>query len=187
MTISYSDLRRGTVIEIEDEPWQVLEWKHTKMQQRAPVLSLKLRHLRTGRTMDKNVPGNVKLTLAEVDTKEAQYLYSDGDMYYFMDMETFDQHPMTIDVLGNALQYIKELDIVQLVFYNDEPITLELPTFVTLQVTDTPPSTKGNTAQGSNKPATLETGLLVQVPFFVNVGDTVRVDTRTGSYLERVS
>ena len=187
MTISYSDLRRGTVIQLEDEPWQVLEWKHTKMQQRAPVLSLKLKHLRTGRTMDKNVPGNQKLTLAEVDTREAQYLYDDGEMYYFMDMRTFDQHPMTQDLLGNVLQYLKEQDVVELVFYNGEPIGLELSTFVELKVADTPPSMKGNTAQGGTKPATLETGLQVMVPFFVNIGETVKVDTRTGAYLERVT
>lgn len=187
MTISYSDLRRGTVIELEDEPWQVLDWKHTKMQQRAPVLTLKLRALRTGRTMERNVPGNQKLTLAEVDTREAQYLYSDGDIYYFMDTRTFDQHPLSTDRLGDALLYIKEQDQVELVLYKGDPISVELPTFVELRVEDTPPAAKGNTAQGSTKPAKLETGLDVQVPFFVNVGDAVKIDTRSGEYLERVS
>jgi elongation factor P len=187
MTISYSELRRGTVIVLDDEPWQVTDWKHTKMQQRAPVLTLKLRNLRNGRTLERNVPGNQKLTLAEVDTRETQYLYSDGDHYHFMDMQTFDQYPLTADLVGSALQYLKEQDLVQMVFYRDAPISLELPTFVELQVTETPPSLKGNTAQGSTKPATLETGLTVHVPFFVNTGETVRVDTRTGEYLERVS
>ena len=186
MTISYSELRRGTVIVLDDEPWQVTEWKHTKMQQRAPVLSLKLRSLRSGRSMERNVPGNQKLTLAEVDTRQAQYLYSDGNIYHFMDMSTFDQYPLTEDVVGEALQYLKEQDVVDLVFYRDSPISLELPTYVELQVANTPPSLKGNTAQGSTKPATLETGLTVNVPFFVNVGEVVRVDTRNGVYLERV-
>ena len=136
--------------------------------------------------MERNVPGNQKLTLAEVDTREAQYLYSDGDHYHFMDMQTFDQYPLTADLVGDALQYLKEQDLVQMVFYRDDPISLELPTFVELQVTETPPSLKGNTAQGSTKPATLETGLTVHVPFFVNTGEVVRVDTRTGEYLERV-
>ena len=127
MTISYSELRRGTVIELEEEPWQVLDWKHTKMQQRAPVLTLKLRGLRNGRTIERNVPGNQKLTLAEVDTRESQYLYSDGDLYYFMDTRTFDQHPLGTDKLGDALLYIKEQDMVELVFYRGDPISLELP------------------------------------------------------------
>ena len=186
MTISYSDLRRGTVIVLDDEPWQVTDWKHTKMQQRAPVLTLKLKNLRSGRAMERNVPGNQKLTLAEVDTRQAQYLYSDGDLYHFMDMTTFDQYPLTNDVVGSALQYMKEQDVMDLVFYRDDPISLELPTYVELQVANTPPSLRGNTAQGSTKPATLETGLTVNVPFFVNVGETVRVDTRSGEYLERV-
>ena len=186
MTISYSELRRGTVIELEEEPWQVVDWKHTKMQQRAPVLTLKLRNLRTGRAMERNVPGNQKLTLAEVDTRQAQYLYNDGDHYHFMDMETFDQLPLTADRIGDALQYLKEQDKVQMVFYRGEPIALEMPNYVELQVVDTPPSLKGNTAQGSTKPATLETGLTVNVPFFVNIGEVVKVDTRNGAYLERV-
>lgn len=187
MTISYSDLRRGTVIVLEEEPWQVVDWKHTKMQQRAPVLTLKLRNLRNGRALERNVPGNQKLTLAEVDNREAQYLYSDGDHYHFMDTESFEQYPLTEEQVGDALKYLKEQDKLQLVLYRGEPIALEMPTFVELKVADTPPSLKGNTAQGSNKPATLETGLIVHVPFFVNIGETVRVDTRTGEYLERVS
>ena len=187
MTISYSELRRGTVIELEEEPWQVLDWKHQRMQQRAPVLTLKLRSLRTGRAMERNVPGNQKLTLAEVDTRQAQYLYGDDGLYYFMDMRTFDQHPLSSDRMGDALQYLKEQDLVEVVFYKGDPIALEVPTFVDLKVVETPPSLKGNTAQGSTKPATLETGLTVNVPFFVNIGDTVKVDTRTGQYLERVT
>ena len=186
MTISYSELRRGTVIVLDDEPWQVTEWKHTKMQQRAPVLTLKLKSLRSGRSMERNVPGNQKLTLAEVDTRQAQYLYGDGDLYHFMDMSTFDQYPVDQGVVGDALQYLREQDVVDLVFYRGDPISLELPTYVELQVANTPPSLRGNTAQGSTKPATLETGVTVNVPFFVNVGETVRVDTRSGEYLERV-
>ena len=186
MTISYSDLRRGTVIVLDDEPWQVVDWKHTKMQQRAPVLTLKLKNLKSGRAMERNVPGNQRLTLAEVDTREAQYLYDEDGHYYFMDMQTFDQFPLGTDQIGDALQYLKEQDMVQLVFYRGDPISLELPTFVELKVTDTPPSLRGNTAQGSTKPATLETGLMVNVPFFVNIGEVIRVDTRNGEYLERV-
>ena len=187
MTISYSELRRGTVIELEDEPWQVMDWKHTRMQQRAPVLALKLRNLRTGRAIERNVPGNHRLTLAEVETREAQYMYNDGDYYYFMDMTTFEQNPLSSDQVGDAMQYLKEQDHVQLVIYKGVPISVELPTSVELKVVDTPPSLKGNTAQGSTKPATMETGLKVNIPFFINPGEVIKVDTRTGEYLERVS
>ena len=168
MTISYSELRKGIVIEIEGEPWQVLDWKHTRMQQRAPVLTLKLRNLRSSRTMERNMPGNHRLTLAEVESRQAQYLYSDGEEYWFMDTENFEQNMMGTTVMGETTQYLKEQDLVQIVFYNGQPISLELPTFVELKVVDTPPSLKGNTAQGSTKPATLETGLRVNLPFFIN-------------------
>jgi elongation factor P len=187
MTISYSDLRRGTVIVLEEEPWQVVDWKHTQVPKRPPVLTLKLRNVRNGRALERNVPGNQKLTLAEVDKREAQYLYSDGDYYHFMDMESFEQYPLTEEQMGDTLKYLKEQDKLHLILYRGETIALEMPTFVQLKVADTPPSLKGNTAQGSNKPATLETGLVVHVPFFVNIGETVRVDTRTGEYLERMS
>lgn len=186
MTISYSELRRGTVILFDAEPWQVVDWKHTKMQQRAPVLTLKLKNIRNGRSVERNLPGNQKLTLAQVDTRDTQYLYNDEDYYYFMDLQTFDQYPLKPDLIGDALLYLKEQDRVELVFYLEEPISLELPTYVELAVADTPPALKGNTAQGSTKPAVLETGLKVNVPFFVNIGDIVRIDTRIGEYLERV-
>jgi len=186
MTISYSELRRGIVIEIEGEPWQVLDWKHTRMQQRAPVLTLKLRNLRSSRTMERNMPGNHRLTLAEVESRQAQYLYSDGDEYCFMDMENFEQNMMNTSVMGETTQYLKEQDLVQIMFYNGQPISIELPTFVELKVVETPPSLKGNTAQGSTKPATLETGLRVNLPFFINSGEVIKVDTRTGEYMERV-
>ena len=186
MTISYSELRRGIVIEIEGEPWQVVDWKHTRMQQRAPVLSLKLRNLRNNRNIERNMPGNHRLTLAEVESRQAQYLYNDGNEYCFMDMESFEQNMVNSTIMEEAIQYLKEQDFVQVVFYKGEPISLELPTFVELRVVDTPPSLKGNTAQGSTKPATLETGLKVNLPFFINPGEVVKVDTRTGEYMERV-
>ena len=186
MTISYSDLKRGTVIELENEPWQVVDWKHTRMQQRAPVLNLKLKNLRTGRSMERNLPGNHRLTLAEVESRQAQYIYADADYYYFMDLTSFDQYPLDSSKIGNSMQFLKEQDHVELIFYNGGPISIELPTFVELKVIDTPPPVKGNTAQGSTKPADLETGLKVNLPFFINIGDVIRVDTRTGDYLERL-
>jgi elongation factor P len=183
--ISYSGLRHGIVIEIDGEPWQVLEYQHNKMQQRAPVLSLKLRHLKSGRIIDRNLPGNQKLAVAQVEQRQAQYLYNDGDMFYFMDMESYDHYPLTRDKLGSTLSFIKEQATVAMTFYRGDPISIELPTHVELRVEDTPPGVKGNTVQGGTKPATLETGLVVQVPLFINPGEIVRIDTRSSQYLER--
>jgi len=185
--ISYSELRRGTVIDLDGEPWQVLEYQHTKVQQRTPTLALKLRNLKTGRTVDRNLAGNQKLKLAEVEQRQVQYLYRDAETHYFMDLETFDQYPLTETQLGNARNYLKEQLTLQVVVYQGSPITVELPTSVDLKVKDSPPWIRGDTAQGGSKPATLETGLTIQVPLFVHEGDLVKVDTRTAEYLERVS
>ncbi|MCS7206465.1 MAG: elongation factor P [Dehalococcoidia bacterium] len=186
-TISYSDLRRGTVIELDGEPYQVVEWKHVIMQQRTPVLSLKLRHLKTGRVLERNLPGYTRLVLAEVETRESQYLYYDGHNYVFMDTETYDQFPLTADQVGEGVQYMKEGLPVKIVYYRGQPVALELPNFVELKVTETSPAFKGDTAQSGRKPATLETGAVVKVPMHVKVGDIIKVDTRTGEYIETVS
>ena len=183
--IGFGELRRGTVLELDGAPWQVLEYQHNRMQKRAPVLTLKLRSLKTGHVMERNFPGDHKLTLAAVEERQAQYLYQDGESYYFMDMESYDQFPLSVEQLGDALNYLKEQLTVGVVFYRGDPLTVELPTFVDLQVAETPPGFRGDTAQGGTKPATLETGLTVQVPLFINPGERVRVDTRTGQYLER--
>ncbi|MBI4336830.1 MAG: elongation factor P [Chloroflexi bacterium] len=186
-TISYSDLRRGTVLELDGEPYQVVEWKHVVMQQRTPTLNLKLRHLRTGKTYERNMPGNQRLTLAPVETHHDQYLYNDGRSYFFMDTETYDQFPIDGDLIGEGRKYLKEGDTVSVLFYHGEPISVELPTFVDLKIVDAAPGFKGDTAQSGRKPATLETGALVKVPLHVNVGNVVKVDTRNGEYIEVVS
>jgi len=129
---------------------------------------------------------DVKLHLAAVERRPAQYMYQDGDMYYFMDTASFEQFPIMAEQLGDALHYLMNQMEVEVLFYREHPISVDLPTFVELKVVDTPPSARGDTAQGSTKPAKLETGLTVNVPFFVNNGDVIRVDTRSGQYLERV-
>ena len=111
MTISYSGLKRGIVIVLDEEPWQVVEWSHKKMQQRAPVLTLRLKNLRNNRFMERNLPGNQKLTLADVDNRECEYLYNDGDYYYFMDLQTFEQYPLSLDLIGDAIRFLKEQDL----------------------------------------------------------------------------
>ena len=187
MTIGYGDLRRGLPIELDGEPYTVVEYERTKMQQRAPVMRIRFRSLRTGRIVDRSFAGyDVKLTPASVDRRKAQYIYSDGGLYYFMDTETFDQLPLSQEQVREALPYLVDQTGVDLVFYQDEPIVLDLPVTVDLKVTETGPSFKGDTAKGGTKPATLETGLEVQVPLFVDIGDTVKVDTRSAQYMSRV-
>ena len=186
MVIGVGDLRRGLTIELDGEPYQVIEHSTHKMQQRAPVVKLKLRELRSGRSIERSYNGyDVKLTRAEVEQRMSQYIYQDVDLYYFMDTESFDQFPLTREQLGDGINYLVDQMELEVLFFKEQPIAVELPTFVELKVTDPPPGVKGDTASGSTKPATLETGLNVNVPFFINNGDTVRVDTRSGQYLER--
>ena len=187
MVIGVGDLRKGVTIELDGEPYQVIEYSSHKMQQRAPVIRLRLRELRTGRSVDRTFSGyDVKLSLAQVEQRPAQYIYSDDEFYYFMDARTYEQYPLSKEQLGNAQPYLKEQVELEMVFHREKPIALEMPTFVDLEVVETPPGVRGDTAQGGTKPATLETGLAINVPFFVNNGEVVRVDTRTGEYLERV-
>ena len=185
-TITYSDLRRGTIIELEGEAYTVLEYKHVAMQQRTPALTLRLRQLRTGKTFERNLPGNQRLTLADVESRPTQYLYTDGQNAFFMDSVTFDQFALTADKLGEQAKFIKEGDTISLVYHREEAVNIELPITVDLKIVETPPAFKGDTAQSGRKPATLETGLVVRVPMHVNPGQVVRVDTRTGEYVTRV-
>ena len=187
MTIGYGDLRRGMSIDLDGEPYAVVEYERSKMQQRAPVMRIRFRSLRTGRVTDRSFQGfDVKFTPAAVDRRKAQYIYQDGDLYYFMDRETYEQFPIDRDSIEDSLQYMVEEAAVDVVLYDDRPIAIEMPITVDLKVASTEPGFKGNTAQGGSKPATLETGLLVQVPLFIETGETVRVDTRSGEYLSRV-
>ena len=188
MVIGVGELRKGVTIELDGEPYQVIEYSSHKMQQRAPVVRLRLRELRTGRSVDRTFSGyDVKLNLASVEQRPAQYLYNDDAFYYFMDTRTYEQYPLTKEQLGNSHLYLRDQVEMELVFFREQPIAVELPTFVELEVTDTPPAHRGDTAQGGTKPATLETGLSVNVPFFVNPGEVIRIDTRTGEYLERAN
>ena len=186
MTIGYGDLKKGMAAELDGQPYTVVDYERSKMQQRAPVMRIKFRELRSGRLMERTFQGyDVDFTMAPVERRSAQSLYNEDDLYYFMDTESYEQFPLTKEQMGNALQYLVEQTTVELVFYRDEPIAVELPITVELKVAETIPGVKGDTAQGGSKPATLETGLLVHVPLFVNEGDVLKVDTRTGAYLSR--
>ena len=187
MTIGYGDLRKGLAIELDGEPYVVVEYKSRKMQQRAPVMQVRFRSLKTGRVVDRSFQGyDVKLTPAAVERRSAQYIYEDGGLYYFMDAETFDQLPLSSEQVKDALPYMVEQTTVDLVFHEGQPIAIDIPITVELKITEAPPGHKGDTAQGGTKPVTLETGLSIQAPLFVSEGETVRVDTRTGEYLGRV-
>ena len=188
MSINFGDLSRGLVIELDGQPWQIMDYERHKMQQRAPVTRIKLKNLESGAVVERTFQRyDTQFSLADMDTRETQFLYTDGEVYYFLDQETFDQYEITKEILSSTLDYLKELTFVEVVFYKGAVININLPTHVQLQVTDTPPAFKGDTVQGGTKPATLETGLRINVPMFITPGTVVRVDTRTGSYTERVS
>jgi elongation factor P len=188
MSINFGDLSRGMVIELDGQPWQIMDYERHKMQQRAPVTRIKMKNLLSGAVIERTFQRyDTQFTVAQVDNRQAQYLYTDGRYYYFLDQTTFDQYDLTREQVGDALGYLKENMIVDMLFYKGEPININLPTHVELEVVETPPAFKGDTAQGGNKPATLETGLKINVPMFIIPGSVVRVDTRSGQYTERVS
>ncbi len=187
MAISYGDLRKGMAIDLDGEPHVVVEYERSKMQQRAPTMRIRFRAIRTGRVVDKTFSGyDVKLDTAAVERRDAQYIYREDEMYFFMDTESFEQFPLSVDQLGDVTRYLVEQVEVELVLHDGNPIAVDLPITVDLKIAETGPSFKGDTAQGGTKPATLETGLVVNIPLFVDTGETVKVDTRSGSYLSRV-
>ncbi len=183
--IETGDLKKGSTIEIDGTLYQVIEVEHLKIGRGSAQVRMKLRDIRGGHIIDKSVQAGSRFTRARVERQPAQYLYEDGGLHYFMNTETYDQFPLNKEHLGDALDYLKENATCNLLMYGDEPIGIELSAAVELAVSQTDPWVRGDTAQGGTKPATLETGITVQVPLFINVGDVVKVDTRTGQYLER--
>lgn len=185
--ISAGEFRKGITVEIEGQLYQVVDCQQSKMAQRANLIKVRLRELKQGHVIDRTFQSGEKFTRVYLDHREVQYLYRDGDLYYFMDTETFEQTPLNSALLGDALNYLSEGFSLEILSYKGMPVGIELPPAVGLKVVDTGPGFKGDTATSGSKPATLETGLIIQVPFFINVGDTIKVDTRTGEYLERIS
>jgi elongation factor P len=183
--ISTGELKKGITIELEGGLYQILDWQHIKMGRGSAQVRLKLRDIRAGHTIERTFQAGEKFPRARLDRRTVQFLYSDGDLYYLMDAESFEQTMLSREQLGDVINYLKEGMSLELLFYKDEPISVELPNSVELEVVETDPGFKGDTATALNKPAKLETGITIQVPLFVNNGDMVRVDTRTGEYLER--
>ncbi len=186
MAVIAGDFRNGVTFEMEGNVMQVIEFQHVKPGKGAAFVRTKLRNVITGAVVEKTFNPSDKYPPAYVERKEMQYLYSDGELYYFMDMETFDQLPINKGILSDAFKFVKENDMVKVVSYKGNVFAVEPPMFVELEVTETEPGFKGDTATGASKPATLETGAEVKVPLFVDIGDVIKIDTRTGEYLERV-
>ena len=183
--IDTGDLRRGLTIELDGNLYSIVDWEHVKVGRGGAVVRLKLRDVRAGHIIERTWPAGSKFQRARVERQQAQFLYADGGIYNFMNKETYDQIAINRDRLGDAALYLKENDDCQVLTYGDEAISVELPAAVVLAVAETEPWVRGDTAQGGTKPARLETGLTVNVPLFVNRGDKIKVDTRSGQYLER--
>ena len=184
--ISISELRRGIVIELDDELWQVLEFHHIKMARGSAQVRIKLKNVKRGQTVERTFQATAKWPRAILDTRPVQFLYQDGDDYHFMDNETYDQFHLTSEQLGDKTLYLVEGMTVDHPTYEGETIGVELPISVELKVTETEPGFAGDTQSGAKKPATVESGLVVQVPIFIEEGDTIKVDTRSGEYQPRV-
>ena len=183
---SAGDFRNGTTFEMEGNVFRVVEFQHVKPGKGSAFVRTKLKNVITGATLEKTFNPSDKFPGAEIEKKVMQYLYADGELYYFMDNETYDQMPLNKDTLGDCLKYLKENMEVTILSYKGNTFAVEPPTFVELEVTYTEPGFAGNTTTTSGKPATLENGYELSVPMFVNIGDVVRIDTRTGEYMERI-
>ncbi len=184
--ISAGDFRNGVTFEMDGQVFQVVEFQHVKPGKGAAFVRTKYRNVKTGAVVERSFSPNEKYQEAQLERKDMAYLYTDGDFYYFMDNETFEQLPMTAEQIGDGLKFLKDNMVCRVLSYKGDIFGIELPYFVELLVTEAEPGVKGDTAQNATKNATLETGAVLRVPLFVNTGDVIRVDTRTGDYMERV-
>ena len=184
--ISAGDFRNGVTLEIEGNVYQILEFQHVKPGKGAAFVRTKLKNIINGGVVEKTFRPTEKFPAARIDRVDMQYLYSDGDLYHFMNVETFDQIALNSDDVGDALKFVKENEMVKICSHNGNVFAVEAPLFVELEIIDTEPGFKGDTATGATKPATVETGAVVNVPLFVEQGNKIKIDTRTGEYLSRV-
>ena len=180
------DVRNGTTFELDGSVFKVVEFQHVKPGKGAAFVRTKLKNVITGAVLEKTFNPSEKLQGAEIEKREMQYLYNDGDLYYFMDNETYEQLPLNKEDLGDMLRFLKENMNVKILSFKGKVFAIEPPLFVELEITYTEPGFSGNTSTNATKPATLETGATINVPLFVNTGDIIRIDTRTGEYMERI-
>ena len=184
--ISAGDFRNGITIEFEGNVYQIIEFQHVKPGKGAAFVRTKLKNIINGGVVEKTFRPTEKFPAARIDRVDMQYLYSDGDLFHFMNTETYDQIALNSDDVGDALKFVKENEMVKICSHNGNVFAVEAPLFVELEITDTEPGFKGDTATGATKPATVETGAVVYVPLFVETGNKIKIDTRSGEYLSRV-
>jgi elongation factor P len=183
--IDTSDFRNGLSIELDGQIFQIVEFQHVKPGKGGAFVRTRLKNIQTGAVLEKTFRAGERMEQAILERKPMSFLYRQGDEYIFMDMESYDQIPLSAAMLGNKVKYLKENTEAEVLTHNDRIMGVEIPFFMELEVTETDPGLRGDTASGGSKPATLETGAVIQVPLFINVGDRVKVDTRTDTYLER--
>lgn len=187
MAMDTSQFRNGLRITLDGEPFTIIYFQHVKPGKGGAFVRTKVKNLKNGRIHDRRFRSGEKIEEADVEDRKMQYLYQDGEQLVFMDTETYDQIPFSIEQVGDARKYLKENLDVDVLFWRGNPINIELPPFVIAEVSECEPGMKGDTASGATKPATIETGAVVQVPLFIKQGESIRVDTRTGAYVERVA
>lgn len=184
--ISAGDFRNGVTIEYDNNVYQIIEFQHVKPGKGAAFVRTKLKNIKSSGVIEKSFRPTEKFPQARIDRKDLQYLYADGDLFYFMDTENYEQMALNSETVGDALKFVKENEMCKICSHNGSVFSVEPPLFVELEITETEPGFKGDTATGASKPATVETGAQVFVPLFVNQGDKIKIDTRTGEYLSRI-
>jgi elongation factor P len=185
--IDAGELKRGITIELDGQLYQVLDFQHIKMGRGSAQVRLKLRDVRAGHNTERSFQASETFTRAVLERRPVQYLYNDGSLYHFMDTKTFEQTAIDKSMLGEALNYLKDGANLEMLTHKGKSVGIQLPVSVELKVVETGPGFKGDTASAGSKPAEMETGITIKVPFFINTGDTIKIDTRSGEYLERVS
>jgi elongation factor P len=186
MQVSTAEFKKGLKIQFDGAPYTIVDFQHVKPGKGGAFVRTKLKHMRLGRVIDNTFRAGEKVELVDFEEKRMQFLYKD-DRYHFMDLDTYDQISLSAEEVGEARDFLKENTEVEILFIEDSPVTVELPNFIEIRIAKTDPGIRGDTASGGSKPATLETGAVIQVPLFLNEGDVVKVDTRSGDYLGRVS
>ena len=186
MVISTSDFRKGLKLEYKGDPYEIIDFQHVKMGRGGAIVKTKMKNMKSGGVIEETIRSGEKFPTPELEERKMQFLYVQDGLYYFMDQETYEQTLLNAEQLGDTKLFLKENIEVKILNYKGEPLNVELPTFIELVIAKTDPGYKGDTASGGGKPATLETGAVVRVPFHINEGDTIKVDTRTSEYIERV-
>ena len=183
--ITASEFRKGVTIEWEGGVWNIVDFQHVKPGKGAAFVRTKIKNIMTNAVVERTFNPTDKMPRAHIETKEMQYLYNDGELYYFMDIETYEQMPLNKEEVEDVIMFIRENENVSVRFFKGKAFSVDAPNFVEMEITDTEPGFKGDTASNTTKPATTETGYVVSVPLFINIGDRIRIDTRTGEYMER--